>query len=498
MLHAFRIREVFTTLTARALATNWLAASSAFLIVLGAMVLTVEHFGVSVPFYDEWDAEAQALYKPYETGSLVWTHLFSPHNGHIIFFTRLTALVLYIVNEAWDPRLQMLVSGLLHALTAAFLIMSCNRLSANLSSRLLLPFTVALFAMPFSWMSILVAFQTQFYFMILFSLIALWLLCSRYFLSGYVVVILAYLSMTPGAFVLPAFTAVLLIDACRTRRLERTTLLHISFSMILFIMLVALHLNNTSTTDNYSARDVSSFLVSLVSALCWPFRARNIVGLLMYVPFVLWLARSFYIKAEHRFHLGIGLFVVIQIVAMAWLRGADGVPPSNRYWELLLLGIWINGVCLVYLLRGSCSIVLKALAATWIVCMTLGMSGLAHDSISGGLPERKAQSELAGKLIREYLTSHDPTVFSGYSGLEISYPDRDALLRIISDPTVEQLLPSRINGGTPGRLSVNIHWLFQAVWMLTFFGLSILFFAAPARNGRRKLAARHSYSGSSL
>ena len=40
----------------------------AFFIILASMVITIDNYGSPVPFYDEWDADAVALYVPYLRG----------------------------------------------------------------------------------------------------------------------------------------------------------------------------------------------------------------------------------------------------------------------------------------------------------------------------------------------------------------------------------------------------------------------------------------------
>lgn len=467
-------RNASNRLIAKALQSHSLLAAGVFLVVFSAMVLTVEQFGVAVPFYDEWDAEAVALYKPYEEGTLHLSNLFAPHNGHLILFTRLTALTLYVINGGWDPQLQMLVSGFLHALTAALLTLSMRKADAPYPFLVALAFTLALYAIPFSWMSILVAFQTQFYFMILFSLSALSLLLSGRYVAGYVFAFLACLSMTPGAFVLLAFIGVLFVDACRDQKISRARLIQLCISCMLFLAFVFIHLNRTSSSAEYQAQDPGSFLVSLISAFCWPFRARSVVGVLIYVPFLVLLVRSFFVKPECRFLIGAGLFVMIQIISIAYFRGEDGVPPANRYWEILLIGVWANSVSLLFLLRRSRSASFRILTVLWVAVMASGMSFLAHDALSLGLPERRAQSEQAGKLIREYLVSEKPTVFSGFSGLEISYPNPEVLINIVSDPTIRQLLPKAIISAPIGHLGNEKYWLFRAEWLIGLLGITLL------------------------
>ena len=77
---------------------------------------------VTVPYWDQWDGEARALYLPFSECSLTWAQMFSQHNEHRFFFSRLLALDLLMANGQWDPRLQQVVNAALHSLVAVLLV----------------------------------------------------------------------------------------------------------------------------------------------------------------------------------------------------------------------------------------------------------------------------------------------------------------------------------------------------------------------------------------
>ena len=98
----------------------WIAAL--FLIVFSASLLFIRQNPVTVPDWDQWDIEASWLYVPYHEGALTWRSMFSLANEHRVFFTRLLALDLLLVNGQWDPRLQQVVNAGMHAMTAVLLV----------------------------------------------------------------------------------------------------------------------------------------------------------------------------------------------------------------------------------------------------------------------------------------------------------------------------------------------------------------------------------------
>ena len=85
--------------------TQWALPYVAFAsIVLGIKLLVIHHFGNATPFGDQWDAEADHLYRPWMDGSLHWHDLSIPHNERRIFTTRISALLLFELNgQVWIP-----------------------------------------------------------------------------------------------------------------------------------------------------------------------------------------------------------------------------------------------------------------------------------------------------------------------------------------------------------------------------------------------------------
>src|ERR1039458_76733 len=90
-----------------------------FVLVCGARLSLVDFCGASVPFWDQWDAEGDALFAPLLQGHLPLSRLFEPHMEHRIVLTRLLALGLFELDGMWDPRLEMVVNAGIAAGTAA-------------------------------------------------------------------------------------------------------------------------------------------------------------------------------------------------------------------------------------------------------------------------------------------------------------------------------------------------------------------------------------------
>lgn len=455
---------------------DYLMMTGAFLVVLGAMLWTVQFYGDSVPFYDEWEAEAGWLYRLYEQGRLGLSEIFAPHNGHRIVLTRVTALFLYVVNGGWDPQLQLIVNAFLHAFICTLLI-KFGALRLN-DKNLILPIsaTVLLFAIPFSWLTILVAFQTQFYFMMLFSILSLNYFSSAKYVLGYLFATLAIFSMTSGAFVLPAFIATIMIEVVRNKSIAKEQIVHILISAVIFAVFM-LTLPEETNDQAYYAQHLLGFVITILAAISWPFRVSWGIGLIIYVPFVVFIIRAVFMARVPLFLLSLGMFISLQILAMGYFRGGEGVPPANRYWEIMIVGVWLNCMCVAYLAHHSSIKFGKKAAVVWLFIAAVGMASLGYQAFATGLPARKAESLVAQNLITEYLETGRSEQFDGRTTFEASHLDTNVLLNLLDDETVRNLLPSALGIANQDRLRATKSILLSSSPLVLLLGIILLGFS---------------------
>src|SRR6266576_6839573 len=59
----------------------WLCSSFS-LLLFGIKLWLINFYGNATPVWDQWDAEAKNLYKPFLDGTLSWHQLFAAHNEH--------------------------------------------------------------------------------------------------------------------------------------------------------------------------------------------------------------------------------------------------------------------------------------------------------------------------------------------------------------------------------------------------------------------------------
>ena len=263
-----------------------------FFIVVGAKLLLIANLGNPTPFWDQWDGEAAGLYLPYLLGNLGLEQLFASHNEHRIVVTRLYNLVLLELAGEWNPMLQMVANAVLHAAILTWLVHLL--LPLVLPARRLLVVAVAalVFALPIGWENTLGGFQSQFYFLILFSLVALVSIAGtrafslRWF-AGIAALCLAYFSLASGvlaAFAISALCILQITTGARARTLREIAaillLLGFGAALLAFVKHVPGH-------DPLRAQSVFAFVGAIVDLAALPYS--TIVGALVMQAPVLWL-----------------------------------------------------------------------------------------------------------------------------------------------------------------------------------------------------------------
>ncbi len=134
-------------------------------------------------------------------------------------------------------------------------------------------------------------------------------------------------------------------------------------------------------------------------------------------------------------------------------------------------------------MNNSVSKPVKAFAFAWVFVVIVGLSATAFESLSEGLPGRKAESLTAQLLITEYLDTGNREVFAGHSICDISYPDTDRLINVLNQPVIRDLLPESLGGSSENNLAGARDVLFHLHCLMILGGLSLL--AAPSRVSAR-------------
>jgi hypothetical protein len=440
----------------RALVSLWMAAL--FIVVFSAKLFLMRENPVTVPFWDQWDAEARTLYTPFHDCGLSWSQMFSLHNEHRVFFTRLLALDLLLVNGQWDPRLQQVVNAAIHALTAVLL--AAIFWITNGRRRLdLLVFVCALtFAVPFAWDNTLLGFQSAFYFLLLFSVPALWL-TTRYragsgpWLLGWACAASALFTSAGGVLTTAAIIAVMTLKLAgdwHERRESLVTLTTAAAVMGLGMAVVSPPLSGHSPLGAHTAREFSS---ALAKNLAWPWSDHPELAIAMWLPVALLLVTVVWRRLRttelERLIVAVGAWVVLNAGAIAYGRGAGGALPATRYMDFLSLGLVANAVTLVTLFdRARTRTIARRFAlgafAGWMVFAVAGVDRLTKQTLGDLAVWRQFFAAHAINVRRFVITNELAEFISKRPLNEIPYPIPQSVALTLQDPYIRRILPAAV------------------------------------------------------
>ena len=428
-----------------------LLAASLFLILVGSRVALIGFAGSPVPYMDEWDGDWGALIRPWLDGTLTPDALTAPFNEHRIVFTRLLALALFNLSGYWDVTLQMIVNALLGA---ALLVFSAFALSRVLSGRWALAAILApclVNVAPLAFDNILLGFNTHFFLLPAFSLLALWLTVdsrawSGRWAAGVLVGAASFFCMASGALTLLTVAATHGLQmACGRRSGLREGIAVAALCVATGVMLA--FVPHVPDSDAFRARSLGEFLWAFRTLIEWP--AGGVFGWLLPIPSALFCLKALadrpHLKDARWFNIAALAWVTAQIAAIAVGR-AQGVTQS-RYFDTLVLGLTIHFVSALWIvetkaLGENLKIAGMALAA-WVAILGVTLTHAARH-LPRDIELWRETVEMGGEAVRFYLASGDPAWLDGRPGAAIPYPDAGRLRAYLDAPEARAGLPPEL------------------------------------------------------
>jgi len=437
-------------------------------VAVGALVLVVQlwlvaHAGTDVPFQDQWDVEGRWLYPAAIGGTLPWADLLRPHNEHRLLWTHLLNLALFSVNGQWDPLVQLVAIALLRAGCAGLLVGGLAR-GWGSSGRWLAAAGVAVAFLPhLAWHNVLWGFQSQVYFSLGFSLVALLLLGadepSRWRITGGLAAgVAAQLAMGAGAFVPLALLGWAALRPIERRRFGADDLRRIWPALLLLGLALLLR---TTVPEHAAlhAANAGQFGDALGRALAWPHVGQPFAAVVCLLPLTGLLVGR--LAGWRRPRTGeavvvlLGLWAVASAGAQAWLRGgsdefAAGVP--SRYADFLVLlplaGAWSAGALAVEAVSRWRRIMRVGWLA-WMVFVGIGWLGLSAETLRGVVLPRWRDREAPVRLLVRFQATNDPHVFDGQPRLYVPHPNLESVRAVLGDPRMRGALPPSLQPGRP-------------------------------------------------
>jgi hypothetical protein len=429
-----------------------------FAFILGVRWAVFDRFGMTMPEWDQWDAEGLMLLAPWYGNDHFIRALFSPHNEHRVVLTKLLNLALTLANGQWDQKLEATFNALFPATIAVSFFILARR---HLARRWLVPFTVFLaiiFAFPFAWQNVLGGFHSQQFFLVGLALISIALLpfstpfSARWWI-GTVAAFLALFSMASGFFGAVVVTGILGVQYFRRER---------TLSSALPTLIVCAIVSAIGWFTRYEfpphavlkAQNLHDFFFTIIRSLQWPAPSSPWFALVIWLPWTWLVVRVVFsprpLSAPSRafgyFILGLGVWVWMQLVATAYARGAGGPAPASRYIDTLVFGLVANALAIIWLATPRLFIrrtrlTLASIALAWTAIFIWGAQSELRHIFIVELPPVKVYHDYCELNVRNYLYTGD-TSFLDHD--EIPYPGASSFLVRIGVPSLRAVMPATV------------------------------------------------------
>jgi hypothetical protein len=426
-----------------------------FVFILGVRWAVFDRYGMTLPEWDQWDAEGLMLLAPWFNQDGFLSALFTPHNEHRVVLTKLLNLGLTLANGHWDQRLEAVVNALFPATLGVVFFVLARR---HLERRWLAPFTVFLgliYALPFAWENVLGGFQSQQFFLVGLALVAIAFLpfsaplSARWWL-GVVGAFLGLLSMASGL-----FGAVVVIGLHGLQWLRRERTLRSGLPTLVVCTVAALvgwfTRNEFPPHEGLKAHNFHDFAFTIINSLRWPAPFSPWFALILWLPWTWLVYRTVFSprplappsRSFGYFVIGLGVWVWLQLVATGYARGAGGPQPAPRYLDTLIFGLVTNALALVWLatpallarLARRC---LAGVAIAWTGILVWGACSELTHSLRMDLPPTKVYHDYCEINVRNYMYTGE---IKHLDHDEIPYPGANAFLARIGIPALRAVLP---------------------------------------------------------
>jgi hypothetical protein len=433
----------------------WLGAM--FAVIFGAKLWIIQVYATDMPYWDQWD-EARLLIKPWLSGHLNWSALFAPHNEHRIFFTRVLDLLEIKLNGQWDPRLQMVVNAAIHAGFAVGLAYCLWRFVGRKWEGLICLSLLPFFAFPVGAENVIHGFQSQMYFIEIFTLITICGLGlgttgSLSWYGGLAAAVMSLFTLGSGLLIVFPVAGLLLLRATKEKRLGKNEL--VTLFCCGAVLAAGLFLNVTVAGHRqFRARSLLDFLDALLRNLAWPVRDQPVVLFLIALPLAIvgvkYLRSEIKNQAAAEFVLTFGLWGALQSVALAFSRSS--LSGSNRYEDVLsAIPIASVGALLVIADNGGCQGISRRtqtlLAIAWAGLLVLGLGWKAATTLgtyrtSDNYLEWSRRWELIEiENVRAFIATGDARHLLDQPPLHIPYYRGDMLVELLNDPRLAGIMP---------------------------------------------------------
>ncbi len=434
---------------------NILALAATLLVIAAARLYFVETFAIPLPFWDQWDAEGDYLLRPWIEGRLEWHNLWQPHNEHRIFPTRLLSLLIFSITGVWNNLIEARVNILVAECIPLIILLFLMRQKALHGPRwLVLIVIIAQFSLPFAFENLLIGFQSQFYFLVIFTLLAL-ILASLYLdsllaMAGVLVLSwLSVLTMASGLLTPLAAAGVYVLHGFLRREVNWK---HAGLVVVLASLSAAGYSIMPQIDSNhiFRSRNMAELFTALEYILAWPMlpiRKSWRTAMVLWIPalvMVPWFLRNRTLTRADLFMAGCVMWSLAQTIAIAYGRGQSIQSVSSRYTELFTIGLVGNA----WFAARFTEVKIRHWYIAWLgaVFFYVFIKGHVNRRNQDMLDLRESYSHSLKQEanVRRYLKTKDPSALV-QPRFEIPYPDSIRLRTLLDNPTIRGILPGELD-----------------------------------------------------
>lgn len=423
-----------------------------FAVSVCARLSYVHHFASALPFWDEWDAEGDMLLRPLIEQSLSLGDLLHAHNEHRILPSKLLSLLSFSLSGEWNSLNNARFDAFLFSLIPAFFFWFLARGTASLSARIFLLLAVTATALlPFDWENFLIGFQSQFYFLVVFALLAFSLAVAKPDKPAAIVglCLLCILDMASGILVPPAVAGIYVVRSILDRGHFRIAA---SMTAAMAALAVAGYLSMPVIPGHQAlkAQSAGEFVTALGHVLAWPANRPSAL-LAIWLPaaarFLYLMAKRGKASPQDLFALGCWMWSLGQALAIAYSRGHQLAEVPSRYLVTLVPGLLANAWFAFLFLQSAFRAIPRlrarhaagaAISLAFFACSIGGLI-LRTPADWQAMQGRHEALRTQAAHVACYLDTRDPRCLD-VPFFQIPYPDADRLRGMLDNPALRSVL----------------------------------------------------------
>jgi hypothetical protein len=447
----------------RLFSAGFLLPLGAVLLVLGAKLALVETMGSDVPLADQWTAEGSTLFQvKLHRGTIPLEHFFFSNSEHRPATTRFLAYALFLADGGqWDCRVEAVANLLFQGGTILVLWFAAGAFLTGAPLGIARGLAVILCSLPASHENFTWGFQSQFLLCILGGLIHILgaIKSTRpdaRWVAAHLAGLVGILSLASGVLSAAVLVGLALAERIRGRRDNwwwSTLLLNGAMLAWGFWFMARV----PEATGH--AGSVGSFLQALAVLLAWPVYG-GFWGMLIQLPLIAGIIFAWRQPGGSgpaaRF-LGLAAWFFLLLAALAYGRGGGSMQIAVRYFDILVIGCWLNGLAVLWLWQTG-SQRMRRLAGILALSALAMFGGLAYWNRPAGIRATIADMQNIRQLrdgaVREFLATNDPAVFQRYDWMGSRFPHLPYTIEILRDPLMRPALPPSLQpDGRAGWLS---------------------------------------------